>query len=112
MHFAYRPCCNSQVATIVVYTYDMNPTNRPLAYAHANGPRFLTELKTFIHLPTISAQPKHTTDVKQCAHWLAAHLLHIGLEQVQVIPTPRHPLVYAEWRHAPVQPTVLIYGHY
>ncbi len=27
-------------------------------------------------------------------------------------PTDRHPLVYAEWLHAPGRPTVLCYGHY
>jgi len=29
-----------------------------------------------------------------------------------VIPTARHPLVYADWLHAPGKPTVLCYGHY
>ena len=33
--------------------------------------------------------------------------------QVQIAPTPRHPIVYADWRHAPPgNPTILIYGHY
>src|SRR5262249_12210848 len=35
-----------------------------------------------------------------------------GMRRVAVVPTPRHPIVYAEWRHAPGRPTVLIYGHY
>ena len=29
-----------------------------------------------------------------------------------MVPTAGHPIVYADWRHAPGQPTVLIYGHY
>jgi acetylornithine deacetylase/succinyl-diaminopimelate desuccinylase-like protein len=31
---------------------------------------------------------------------------------VRLIPTPAHPIVYAEWLGAPGKPTVLIYGHY
>ncbi len=34
------------------------------------------------------------------------------MENVQVIPTATHPLVYADWLHAPGKPTVLCYGHY
>jgi acetylornithine deacetylase/succinyl-diaminopimelate desuccinylase-like protein len=65
----------------------------------------------FVHFPSVSAQPKHANDVKNCAAWLAAHLRGIGLENVAVVPTARHPIVYGDWRHAP-GPTVLIYGHY
>jgi acetylornithine deacetylase/succinyl-diaminopimelate desuccinylase-like protein len=66
----------------------------------------------FIRFPSISTQPQCAADVKGCAEWLAAHLRRIGLERVTTIATPRHPLVMAEWRHAPGKPTVLIYGHY
>ena len=34
------------------------------------------------------------------------------MENVEIIPTDRHPLVYADWMHAPGKPTVLCYGHY
>ncbi len=85
---------------------------QPLAYAQANSSRFVSELKDFIRFPSISAQPKHAGDLRKCAAWLAAHLRRIGLKRVEVIPTKGHPLVYAEWLHAPNLPTVLIYGHY
>ena len=35
-----------------------------------------------------------------------------GLENIEIIPTANHPLVYADWLHAPGKPTVLLYGHY
>ena len=35
-----------------------------------------------------------------------------GLEHVQIMDTPGHPVVYADWLNAPGKPTVLIYGHY
>jgi acetylornithine deacetylase/succinyl-diaminopimelate desuccinylase-like protein len=85
---------------------------RALAYAQAHRPRFLAELKDFVRFPTVSAQPKHAGDIKKCAAWLAHHLRRTGLSDVKVIPTERHPLIYASWRRAGRRPTVLIYGHY
>jgi acetylornithine deacetylase/succinyl-diaminopimelate desuccinylase-like protein len=85
---------------------------RALTYAAVRHAQFLAELRDFVRFPTVSAQPRHAGDLKQCARWLARHLRRIGLRRVNVIPTRRHPLVYAEWLHAPSRPTVLIYGHY
>jgi acetylornithine deacetylase/succinyl-diaminopimelate desuccinylase-like protein len=84
----------------------------PLADPGISPARFLSELKAFIRIPSISAQPEHAADVKRCAAWLADHLGGIGMQGVTVIPTARHPLVWAEWRGSPGRPTVLIYGHY
>lgn len=84
----------------------------PTEYCRRNRTRFLAELKEFIRFPSISSQSRHSKDVVNCSAWLANHLRQIGLEQVQVIPTARHPIVYAHWKKAVNQPTVLIYGHY
>ncbi len=90
--------------------------NRPtpvLAYACANRVRFVVELKDFVRFPSVSAQPEHAADVRTCARWLADHLRRIGMERAAVVPTPRHPLVWAEWRRAGAgRPTILLYGHY
>lgn len=89
--------------------------SRVLSYTQIHHNRFVTELRDFVRFSTVSAQPKHAEDLKKCAAWLANHLRGIGLEHVKVIPTtpPRgHPIIYAEWQHAPRRPTVLIYGHY
>lgn len=85
---------------------------RALQYGQAHHRRFVEELKSFIRFPSVSSQPKHADDVRQCAQWLANHMKKIGLEGVAVISTRRHPLVYGEWHHAPGRPTVLIYGHF
>ncbi len=84
----------------------------PLLYARSHRPQFLEELKEFVRFPTISAQPQHSADLKRCATWLATHLRQIGLPQVRVFPTRRHPIVYAASWNVPGLPTVLIYGHY
>lgn len=85
---------------------------QPRQYVRANRQRFLTELKEFIRIPSVSSHPKHAPDVKRCAEWLANHLTQIGLENVRVVTTSRHPIVYADSLHAPARPTVLVYGHY
>ena len=35
-----------------------------------------------------------------------------GLQHVRILPTGGHPVVYADWLHAPGKPTVMIYGHF
>jgi acetylornithine deacetylase/succinyl-diaminopimelate desuccinylase-like protein len=86
--------------------------NAVLAYCDRRQQQFINQLQTFVHFPSISAQPRHARDVLRCARWLTNHLRQIGLEHAQMLMTSRHPLVYAEWRHTPGRPTVLIYGHY
>src|SRR5579859_4340520 len=49
---------------------------------------------------------------KRAARFVAESLKAAGLEHVEIIPTAKHPLVYADWLHAPGKPTVLCYGHY
>jgi len=83
-----------------------------LAYARENRPRFIEELKRFINFPSVSAQPKHASDLRRCAASLADHLSRIGLHNARMIATGHHPLVYADWLQNARGPTLLIYGHY
>jgi acetylornithine deacetylase/succinyl-diaminopimelate desuccinylase-like protein len=70
------------------------------------------ELRRFVGFPSVSADPVRSGDVRRCAEWLAGRLSAAGLERATVIPTRRHPVVFAQWRHADGRPTVLVYGHY
>jgi len=84
-----------------------------LSYIDSNGPRFLEELKQLLAIPSVSTdKEEHGPDVVRCAAWLADHMRSIGLQDVQVLPTAGHPVVYASWLNAPGRPTLLIYGHY
>jgi acetylornithine deacetylase/succinyl-diaminopimelate desuccinylase-like protein len=87
-------------------------TTDVLAYLSRNRHRFLAELQRFIRFASVSAQAHHAGDVANCAAWLADHLRAIGLRDVELVPTRRHPIVRASWRQAPRKSTVLIYGHY
>jgi acetylornithine deacetylase/succinyl-diaminopimelate desuccinylase-like protein len=77
-----------------------------------NFPEAVSQLSSFIRIPSVSAEPKHKNDIIACAKWLANHLQMIGMSRVKIIPTKKHPVVYADWLHAPGKPTLLIYGHY
>lgn len=82
------------------------------SYLDANQDRFLHELIDFLRIPSVSAIPAHAADVGRAAEWVAARVTAAGLENVQILPTGGHPVVYADWLHAPGKPTVLIYGHF
>ncbi len=81
-------------------------------YVHRNQDRFLQELFDLIRIPSISTAPEHKDDVARAAAYVATQLRSAGLENVEVIPTGNHPLIYGDWMHAPGKPTVLCYGHY
>ena len=81
-------------------------------YLEDHKSQFLENLKACLRIPSVSAQPNHKADVKRCAEHIAAHLKKIGMTRAEVVTTPGHPVVYAEWLGAPGKPTVLLYGHY
>ena len=81
-------------------------------YARKNYPRFLDELKAILRIPSVSTLPEHAGDCHFAAEVLAADLSKIGMENVRLMETSGHPLVYADWLHAAGKPTVLMYGHY
>jgi acetylornithine deacetylase/succinyl-diaminopimelate desuccinylase-like protein len=87
--------------------------NQALSYATQNRDRFLQELVEFLRIPSVSAQAEHAADMQRAAEWLAEHLQSLGLANVQISPTPGHPVVTGEWMEAgDERPTLLIYGHY
>ena len=80
---------------------------------HANRARILQNLKDFVRIPSISTDPQAKPDMQHAAEWVAGQLRGMGVENVAIMPTSRHPVVYGEWLKAgATQPTVLIYGHY
>jgi acetylornithine deacetylase/succinyl-diaminopimelate desuccinylase-like protein len=83
-----------------------------LSYIDQNKDRYLRELTELLAIPSISVHKENAPDIQRCAAWMAKHMDTIGLENVQILPTAGHPLVYADWLNAPGKPTVLLYGHY
>ncbi|MEG9430877.1 dipeptidase [Terriglobus sp. ADX1] len=83
-----------------------------LQFTEANKAKALDELKQFLRIPSISTLPENAGDVRRAAEFLATELKRIGMENVRLIETAGHPLVYADHLHAAGKPTVLCYGHY
>ena len=70
------------------------------------------DLLEFLSIPSISSLPEFSDDVQRAAEWVANRLRRTGVEDVAVLPTAGHPVVYGAWLHAPGKPTILIYGHF
>ena len=83
-----------------------------VTYARQNQNRFLEELKDLLRIPSINTLEENKDDIHKAANFVANDLKRIGFENVEVVATEGHPLIYADWLHAAGKPTVLCYAHY
>src|SRR4030066_2022571 len=83
-----------------------------VSYINSNREKYVEELKDFLRIPSISTLAENKADMLTAAEFVAGKLREAGLENVKIIETKGHPLVYADWLKAPGKPTVLVYGHY
>jgi acetylornithine deacetylase/succinyl-diaminopimelate desuccinylase-like protein len=81
-------------------------------YINVHRDRYVDELKQYLAIPSISALPEHSADVRRAAEWTADALRGAGMQNVRLIDTPGNPVVYGDWLNAPGKPTILFYGHY
>src|SRR5712691_13004617 len=82
-------------------------------YVESNAREFVDDLKQWLAIPSISADPERHADVRRSAEWLAAHLRAAGFPVTQILETGGLPAVFADWpAAAPSAPTVLVYGHH
>lgn len=81
-------------------------------YLNEQRDQHIEELMQFLRIPSISAVAEHQPDMIRCAEWTAQSLKQAGLENIEIMATGGHPVVYGDWLHAPGKPTVLVYGHY
>jgi acetylornithine deacetylase/succinyl-diaminopimelate desuccinylase-like protein len=87
-------------------------------YIDSNAREFFDQLKAWLAIPSISADPGHQGDVRSSAQWLADHLTATGFPTVEIWDTgaaasPGRPAVFAHWPAGdPAAPTVLVYGHH
>lgn len=81
-------------------------------YQTEHKQRFLDELFEFLRIPSISADPAYKGDLENAATFLKNKMEAAGIENVEIVPTAGHPIVYGDKIISPDAPTVLIYGHY
>lgn len=83
-----------------------------LQYIQNHRENFLENLFGLLRIPSISADPAYSGDVQKCADAVAKLLEQAGGDDVEIIPTDGHPVVFAQKFIGPNLPTVLVYGHY
>ena len=83
-----------------------------IAYYQSHYDELFEQFQTLLRIPSISTAEEAKKDVQKAADFLVNKLETIGLHNVKAYPTPRHPLIYADYLVNPEKPTVLIYGHY
>lgn len=81
-------------------------------YIQENKQRFLDELLEILKIPSISADSAYAGDVRKMAEDLSVRLGDAGAENIEIIETAGHPIVYGDKIIDPALPTVLVYGHY
>lgn len=89
----------------------MSSNSELLDTLRAEAPRHLDDLIEWLRIPSISSDSRRKAEVQQAAHWVASKLTSAGLE-VELIPTERHPMVFAQTPAVPGAPVVVVYGHY
>ncbi|MBQ7528977.1 dipeptidase [bacterium] len=82
------------------------------AYLEKNAAKFEEDLKVLLRIPSVSTDESHKQDMLLCAQEVVRQLNEAGIAKAEVMPTPGHPIVYAESEFKPDRPTVLVYGHY
>jgi acetylornithine deacetylase/succinyl-diaminopimelate desuccinylase-like protein len=92
----------------------MSNLQTAIEYAHQNRDKFLNDLIDVLKIPSLSTDAEYKHEVQRAAEWMANHLQSLGIEHVEVMPTPNggHPVVYGDYMKQPGAKTVLIYGHY
>ena len=88
-------------------------TQSALSYLEENNERFQNELIELLRIQSISHDPAFKPEMDKAANWLADKLRAMGMNNVEIMPTAGHSVVYGEWLNgSDSAPTVLIYGHY
>jgi acetylornithine deacetylase/succinyl-diaminopimelate desuccinylase-like protein len=83
-----------------------------LDFANNHYESYLTDLSDFLKIDSVSSDPQRYSKVVEAAEWLAQKLSAIGIQDVEIMPTALHPIVYGRYGDDPDKPTVLVYGHY
>ncbi len=82
------------------------------AIVQQQSEQFLSELKDFLSIPSISADKAYLNDIERAADFLVNALTKAGLNNATKYYADGNAIVYAEKIVDAELPTVLIYGHY
>ena len=86
--------------------------NEVLEFIEVHRESYLDELNDFLRIPCVSTDPTQRPAMREAAEFVAGQLRKSGMTEVEIIPTPGHPVVFGQRIEDPTLPTVLVYGHY
>ena len=72
----------------------------------------IADFLELLRIPSIGTLHENDADTQATAQFIADRFAAMGFDNVEVSPTARHPIVYADWLHAEGAPTVIVYAHY
>jgi len=75
-------------------------------------PKTLEDLKAFVAIPSISAQPEHAEDVQRAAEQLVEWLAEVGCPEVKIVREGGQPAVIGRFIVDESLPTVCLYSHF
>lgn len=81
-----------------------------LDYASSQRASFEKTLAELVEIPSVSADPRHQTDVAEVVSRAADLMQRMG-GQPRVLDTGGHPLLHARFEQSPGYPTVTVYNH-
>lgn len=84
--------------------------DKVIAYLQEHQKKHLDWAIELCRLPSISTQDEHSADVRKAIEWTRDLCEQVGLK-TEIHQTARHPILCAQWCHAPGTPTYLAYGH-
>ncbi|MGB3468876.1 MAG: M20/M25/M40 family metallo-hydrolase, partial [Cyclobacteriaceae bacterium] len=85
---------------------------KSLQYISDHKEKFLNELLDLLRIPSVSADPKFSQDVKKAAEFVREKLEKAGADVAEIVETAGYPIVYGEKMVDASLPTILVYGHY
>src|SRR3954462_3091284 len=87
------------------------PSSPIRTYVQEHQQEFLDRLIEWLRIPSISADPQQSGEVRRSAEWLPDELRPLGFPTVEIWETPGAPAVFAEWpADSADAPAVVVYG--
>jgi acetylornithine deacetylase/succinyl-diaminopimelate desuccinylase-like protein len=80
------------------------------AWAEKERDRFEETLKKFVEIPSVSADPNRTGDIRRCADAAVALVHELGGE-AKILETNGFPIVHGRFRTDANAPTLTVYNH-
>jgi acetylornithine deacetylase/succinyl-diaminopimelate desuccinylase-like protein len=81
-----------------------------VAFANKERDHFEAALREFVEIPTVSADPDRTADIRRCAELAAAKIREFGGES-NILETDGYPIVHGRFETGKKLPTVTVYNH-